>query len=254
MNWFPQISHVNLTFSCFCSSSISLALLWFKSLSAISPCPLSLRGSVLLSNSCFSTPFSPAFDETNLQWRCSSQNRLDLPEETYVPFKAWLELSTLTSQKLKTSISTTTHILLFALGVVPVWSFKLQAFMKHLWQARNWEPVVVAITETGISPTTDSEEGSRNAIEGMDRLIGGYRVLSTGCAACSEPGDVNSVSWPMRLEDALANIVETLDDEEVVDDELRKELLHPGPTGPRFELLVDKGHVLGSRALAGSPA
>ena len=58
----------------------------------------------------------------------------------------------------------------------------------------------------------------------------------------------------MQLEDALANIVETLDDEEIVDDELRKELLHPGPTGPRFELLVDKGHVLGSRALPGSPA
>ena len=58
----------------------------------------------------------------------------------------------------------------------------------------------------------------------------------------------------MQLEDALANIVETLDDEEIVDDELRKELLHPGPAGPRFELLVDEGHVLGSRALPGSPA
>ena len=58
----------------------------------------------------------------------------------------------------------------------------------------------------------------------------------------------------MQVEDALANIVATLDDEEVVDDELRKELLHQGPIGPRFELLVGKGHVLGSRALAGCPA
>ena len=43
--------------------------------------------------------------------------------------------------------------------------------------------VVVAITETEISPTTDSEEGSRNAIEGMDRLIGGYRELSRAASS-----------------------------------------------------------------------